>query len=79
MKVIEGNKYAPGKKFAIVISRPYTMLSHDSFVVSVVITNLGIEVSHNNDEIMSWCFIHLCLKLVVEVVFVFVVAAIVGR
>ena len=65
------------KSLPIVGPGPHTMIPHASLIVAIVIPDLGIEVPHDDEKAVSWGLFHLCLQLVVEVVFV-LVAAVIG-
>ncbi|CAH8288635.1 unnamed protein product, partial [Schistosoma rodhaini] len=45
------------------------MLSDDVFVSSVVLSNLGIEISHQNGQVLGWAILEDRLQPIVELVF----------
>ena len=52
--------------FPIFISGAVSMLSHGPVTIHVVTANLGIQVSHDNGEVMAMYCIYICLELLVE-------------
>ena len=63
---------------SIAVSRPHPVLLHDPLKVRMSMSHLGVEIPHDNNEIISWYIFCLFLHLAVEVIFA-IVAAVIGR
>ena len=52
--------------YPILVPGATSVLSHGTVAVHVVTANLGIQVSHDNGEVMAMYCIYICLELLVE-------------